>query len=268
MFFSIYYHELDSKVINNNLQLWIPLYLICKANKFITDGILNLFSSYRYLTNPKNNPKMKRLPITISQKFTWATRVTEFCQKSAKIKPHHTSINNITNNTNQHKPSSFYIKPIMPLHEYLEQKRRDNIKQLNATGACHICGSTCRNSRGFNHFMDNNVEQQNNNTSNNATMGSGGNFHNEHSMVRPPNLAAMRTCACFGISPSDPDYWPYSVSCLCMYHVLLKIICGAPWTILYSQTLWILPPHTPHTHTNPFTYSYVSAIDASKMIRA
>ena len=93
----------------------------------------------------------------------------------------------------------------MPLHEYLEQKRRDNIKQLNATGACHICGSTCRNSQGFNHFMDN--------VDNNAS-GSGGNY-NENSMVRPPNLAAMRTCSCFGISPSDPDYWPYSVS-LCM----------------------------------------------------
>ena len=154
----------------------------------------------------------------------------------------------------------------MPLHEYLEQKRRDNIKQHNATGACHICGSTCRNSRGFNHFMDNNIEQ-NNNTSNNATMGSGGNFHNEHSMVRPPNLAAMRTCACFGISPSDPDYWPYSVSCLCISCVCKNNLwCTVDNVILTN--LMNPSPHTPHTHTNPFTYSYVSAIDPSKMIRA
>ena len=137
----------------------------------------------------------------------------------------------------------------MPLHEYLEQKRRDNIKQLNATGACHICGSTCRNSRGFNHFMDNNVEQQNNSNSNNATMGSGGNFHNENSMVRPPNLAAMRTCACFGISPSDPDYWPYSVSCL--VHI---ISCVCKKIVVHRGQYYThkpyesFPPYTTHTY--------------------
>ena len=31
----------------------------------------------------------------------------------------------------------------------LEQKRCQNIKELNERGACHICGSTCRNSQGF-----------------------------------------------------------------------------------------------------------------------
>ena len=43
----------------------------------------------------------------------------------------------------------------MPLHEYLEQKRRDNINQLNATGACHICGSKCRSNSEFHHAVDN-----------------------------------------------------------------------------------------------------------------
>ena len=86
----------------------------------------------------------------------------------------------------------------MPLHEYLEQKRRDNIEQLNASGACHICGSNSRNSKGFNHFVDNEEKITK--------------YTNEHSMVKAPDLAAMRTCACFGQSPDDPDYWPYSVS--------------------------------------------------------
>ena len=85
---------------------------------------------------------------------------------------------------------------IMPLHEYLEQKRRQNINQLNATGACHICGSACRNSDGFHIAVDVNT---------------GDGYYNEDSMVRPLNIAPMRTCSCFGMSPSDPNYWPYSV---------------------------------------------------------
>lgn len=89
---------------------------------------------------------------------------------------------------------------IMPLHEYLEQKRRQNIKDLNERGACHICGSTCRPQ----HF---NEEK----SSSEAIVAAGGNY-NENSMVPAPSLAPMRTCACFGMSPSDPDYWPYSVS--------------------------------------------------------
>jgi hypothetical protein len=87
----------------------------------------------------------------------------------------------------------------MPLHEYLEQKRRQNIDQLNQSSACHICGSNSRNTEGFHHAV-NVTEQQ------------GGNY-NENSMVRPPNISAMRTCACFGNnSPDSDDYWPYSVS--------------------------------------------------------
>ena len=93
----------------------------------------------------------------------------------------------------------------MPLHEYLEQKRRQNITQLDATGACHICGSTCRNSQGFRHFLDNE-------TNNKAASAVEEGNYSENSMVPLPDLAAMRTCACFGQSSSDPDYWPYSVS--------------------------------------------------------
>ena len=99
----------------------------------------------------------------------------------------------------------------MPLHEYLEQKRRQNITQLNATKACHICGSTGRDSQGFNHFMDNEEEHHQHRD---AAVGGGG-MYNENSMVAPPNLAAMRTCACFGQNPSDPNYWQYSVSACC-----------------------------------------------------
>jgi len=91
----------------------------------------------------------------------------------------------------------------MPLHEYLEQKRRQNITQLDATGACHICGSTCRNSQGFRHFLDNETNEA-------ASAVEEGNY-SENSMVPLPDLAAMRTCACFGQSSSDPDYWPYSL---------------------------------------------------------
>ena len=103
----------------------------------------------------------------------------------------------------------------MPLHEYLEKKRRENIVQLNASGACHICGSTCRNSQGFRHFMDyENSAVENINggpkAASGTVVGGGGNY-NELSMVRPPNLAAMRTCSCFGQSTDDPDYCPFSV---------------------------------------------------------
>ena len=90
----------------------------------------------------------------------------------------------------------------MPLHEYLEQKRRQNIAKLNASGACHICGSTGRDSRGFSHFLD---------SQDGGVAGQGGHY-NENSMAPRPQLAAMRTCACFGQSTDDPDYWPYSVS--------------------------------------------------------
>jgi hypothetical protein len=127
----------------------------------------------------------------------------------------------------------------MPLHEYLEQKRRQKIGELNASGACHICGSTCRNSRGFKHYFLNGDEHANvdggggigdgapsprNATSSYSSSSAADGVakgtttestsmmnYNENSMVRPPNLAAMRTCACFGIAPSDSGYWPYSV---------------------------------------------------------
>jgi len=99
----------------------------------------------------------------------------------------------------------------MPLHEYLEQKRRQNIDQLNQSGACHICGSNKRNTEGFHHAV--NVGEQ-----------QGGNY-NENSMVRPPNISAMRTCACFGnTSPDSDDYWPYSVSLIAMTK-FVHILC-------------------------------------------
>mmetsp|Transcript_31504 Transcript_31504/g.64242 ORF Transcript_31504/g.64242 Transcript_31504/m.64242 type:complete len:726 (-) Transcript_31504:838-3015(-) len=64
----------------------------------------------------------------------------------------------------------------MPLHEYLEKKRRENIQHLNSIGSCHICGSTCRKS----HF-------------------------------RNGQPAPMRTCSCFGVPPDDPNHWPFSL---------------------------------------------------------
>jgi len=104
----------------------------------------------------------------------------------------------------------------MPLHEYLEEKRRRNIAQLNASGACHICGSTCRNTRGFRHFLDHEstaAVETTDTKSGGADTGAavdGGNY-SENSIVPPPNIAAMRMCACFGQSTDDPDYWPYSL---------------------------------------------------------
>ena len=91
----------------------------------------------------------------------------------------------------------------MTLHEYLETKRRSNITTLNASGACHICGSTCRNIHGFNAAMLGDP--------NPTATGTGGHF-NELSMVHAPNVAAMRVCSCYGNNPVDvDDYWPYSV---------------------------------------------------------
>jgi hypothetical protein len=122
----------------------------------------------------------------------------------------------------------------MPLHEYLEQKRRQNVAQLNAIGACHICGSTCRNSQGFNHyFLDGAAAAVEG-----AGGGAGGMNYNENSMVRPPNLAAMRTCACFGIAPTDPDFCPHSVrNCVAPPPPLLQCPPGR-WRPLTSN----LPP--------------------------
>jgi hypothetical protein len=92
----------------------------------------------------------------------------------------------------------------MPLHEYLEQKRVQNIAQLNADGACHICGSTCRSSRGFSeHVLGNQI-----------IIDGQSSYCNENSMVKPRSMAAMRTCSCFGIPDTDPDYCPHSVRCM------------------------------------------------------
>ena len=92
----------------------------------------------------------------------------------------------------------------MTLHEYLETKRRSNITTLNASGACHICGSTCRSIHGFNAAMLGDP----NTTGTGTTTG----HFNELSMVHAPNVAAMRVCSCYGNNPVDvDDYWPYSV---------------------------------------------------------
>ena len=92
----------------------------------------------------------------------------------------------------------------MPLHEYLEKKRRENIAQLNATGACHICGSTCRNSQGFSRFMCNENKA-------NFVDGILGEKSNRDDRYAEPSVAQMRTCGCFGIPPTDPYQWPYSL---------------------------------------------------------
>lgn len=105
----------------------------------------------------------------------------------------------------------------MPLHEYLESKRRANIHTLNVTGACHICGSTCRHSHGFNAAMLSLGTSSsccvNRDTDDNggSCWGDGSGNYNELSMVRPPNVAAMRVCACYGNSPTHDDHWPYSL---------------------------------------------------------
>ena len=94
----------------------------------------------------------------------------------------------------------------MPLHEYEENKRRKNIDALNASGACHICGSRGRNTKGFSHCLDHeedSAQQQQQPRYHYNEMGT--------SLIPAPQTAPMRTCACFNQSKSDPDYWPYSL---------------------------------------------------------
>mmetsp|Transcript_10827 Transcript_10827/g.16511 ORF Transcript_10827/g.16511 Transcript_10827/m.16511 type:complete len:615 (+) Transcript_10827:123-1967(+) len=96
----------------------------------------------------------------------------------------------------------------MPLHEYEENKRRQNVDALNASGACHICGSTARNTKGFSHCLD---HEENSSSSSSAQQPR---YHyNEMgtSLIPAPQTAPMRSCACFNQSKSDPDYWPYSI---------------------------------------------------------
>lgn len=96
----------------------------------------------------------------------------------------------------------------MPLHEYEEKKRRQNICALNALGACHICGSTARNNIGFSHCLDHE-------NSSSLTRASAAQHHHYNemgtSLIPAPQTASMRICACFNQSKSDPDYWPYSL---------------------------------------------------------
>ena len=73
----------------------------------------------------------------------------------------------------------------MPLHEYLETKRRQNIRELNATKACHICGSSCRHSGGLSRLIANHTNDDDD--------------HDED------EVAGMRTCGCNGST------WPYSL---------------------------------------------------------
>ena len=74
---------------------------------------------------------------------------------------------------------------IMPLHEYLETKRRQNIRELNAAKACHICGSSSRHTGGLSRLIAHDDESV-------SSQGS-------------DEIAGMRTCGCFGF-----DY-PYSL---------------------------------------------------------
>jgi hypothetical protein len=117
----------------------------------------------------------------------------------------------------------------MTLHEYLETKRRSNIATLNASGACHICGSTCRSIHGFNAAMLGDP---------NTTGTTTGHF-NELSMVHAPNVSAMRVCSCYGNNPVDvDDYWPYSVRvCLVIYSSLGAREGGECYYFLLVQQL-------------------------------
>lgn len=93
----------------------------------------------------------------------------------------------------------------MTLHKYEEDKRRRNVATLNANGACHICGSNGRNTRGFSHCLDH---------ENSSTSAQQQQYHyNEMGtpLIPAPETAPMRVCACFNQSESDPDYWPYSL---------------------------------------------------------
>ena len=99
------------------------------------------------------------------------------------------------------------------LHEYLERKRRDNVSVYNAAGACHICGSSCRNKRGFSHAIE---------CAASSSPGSGGcafvsdrvhsdGYGDGDSMVPRADRSAMKVCSCFDQGEDDPDYSPYSV---------------------------------------------------------
>ena len=100
------------------------------------------------------------------------------------------------------------------LHEYLERKRRDNVSAYNASGACHICGSSCRNKRGFSHAIECTAASSPGN-------GGGGPFVSDRvhsdgygdsdSMVPRADRSAMKVCSCFDQGEDDPDYSPYSV---------------------------------------------------------
>eukprot|EP00581_Thalassiosira_minuscula_P012856 CAMPEP_0183717738 /NCGR_PEP_ID=MMETSP0737-20130205/11251_1 /TAXON_ID=385413 /ORGANISM="Thalassiosira miniscula, Strain CCMP1093" /LENGTH=744 /DNA_ID=CAMNT_0025947215 /DNA_START=49 /DNA_END=2283 /DNA_ORIENTATION=+ len=125
----------------------------------------------------------------------------------------------------------------MPLHEYLEQKRRKKIHELNRTGACHIC--ECTVTRSFRRFVGNDDTND----------GGGGNTNVDNpfcgeSMVEdedegdiswnslplypalqsPLSLLSqqhplpMRTCMCHGSSSfssssssNEQNPWPYSL---------------------------------------------------------
>ena len=138
----------------------------------------------------------------------------------------------------------------MTLHEYLETKRRSNIATLNASGACHICGSTCRSIHGFNAAMLGDP---------NTTGTTTGHF-NELSMVHAPNVAAMRVCSCYGNNPVDvDDYWPYSVRvCLVIYSSLITcVICyfSGGWGAREGGSV-IISYWCNNSHYNLCVYSY------------
>jgi len=100
------------------------------------------------------------------------------------------------------------------LHEYLEKKRRDSVSLYNASGACHICGSSCRNKRGFSHAIECAATSS-------SSPGSGGcvlsdrvhsdGYGDGDSMVPRADRSVMRVCSCFDQEADDPDYSPYSI---------------------------------------------------------
>ena len=134
----------------------------------------------------------------------------------------------------------------MPLHDNLEKKRRQNISQLKASGGCHICGSTCRTSHlnSLNGGIDNGVNDGNAFSSRFVDADESGEHEREHDAATAngsivnnnsnnnpknnnnnPSPTPMKTCSCFGIPPSDPNYWPYSLR-VCTFCILDDVATG------------------------------------------
>ena len=95
----------------------------------------------------------------------------------------------------------------MPLNENLEKKRRLNIDELNASGACHLCCSTS-GSRSYRSFVgnDGNYDEDNINRRHDLPQ----DHHQQQPQVEGEGASSsrpMKTCMCYGNSSS----WPFSL---------------------------------------------------------